>query len=162
MFTPYEKLYENLLPKFRSYDIPLMTENEVKEYLHDYLIPAIARFHVCRKDLSDRDEVLEQFNAELSDMEIEILSNFLLLEYIDSTYIRTPTLLKVNLSSSDFRQFSSANMLDKLIAMHEKYRSENETLLSRYAWMGAVENGTKLGAGYKKCGYRSFIKPIDY
>ena len=79
-----------------------------------------------------------------------ILSNYLLLEYIDSTYIRTPTLLKVNLSSSDFNAFSPANMLDKLMAMHKTYLSENETLLSRYAWMGAKENGIKLGAGYKK------------
>lgn len=150
MPTPYEKLYENLLPKFRSYEIPIMTEEEVKEYLHDYLIPAIARFHVCRKDLSDRDDVEEHFNIELSDTEIEILSNYLLLEYIDSTYIRTPTLLKVNLSSSDFNAFSPANMLDKLMAMHKTYLSENETLLSRYAWMGAKENGIKLGAGYKK------------
>lgn len=150
MPTPYERLYENLLPKFRSYEIPIMTEEEVKEYLHDYLIPAIARFHVCRKDLSDRDDVEEHFNVELSDTEIEILSNYLLLEYIDSTYIRTPTLLKVNLSSSDFNAFSPANMLDKLMAMHKTYLSENETLLSRYAWMGAKENGIKLGAGYKK------------
>lgn len=162
MPTPYEKLYENLLPKFRSYEIPLMTEEEIKEYLHDYLIPAITRFHVCRKDLSDRDDVLEQFNSELSDTEIEILSNYLLLEYIDSTYVRTPTLLKVNLSSSDFHQFSSANMLDKLMAMHEKYRSENETLLSRYAWMGAAKNGTKLGSGYKKREYKSFVRPVDF
>ena len=36
MPTPYEKIYENLLPKFKSYKIPLMTEEEVKEYLHDY------------------------------------------------------------------------------------------------------------------------------
>lgn len=51
MPTPYEKIYENLLPKFRSYEIPMMTVEEVKENLHDYLVPAIARFHVCRKDL---------------------------------------------------------------------------------------------------------------
>ena len=31
MSTPYEKIYENLLPKFRSYEIPLMTTEEVKE-----------------------------------------------------------------------------------------------------------------------------------
>lgn len=150
MPTPYEKLYENLLPKFKSYEIPIMTEDEVKEYLHDYLIPAISRFHVCRKDLSDRDDALEQFNSDLSDMEIEILSNYLLLEYIDSTYVRTPTILKVNLSSSDFNAFSSANMLDKLMNMHKTYLTENEGLLSRYAWMGVAENGTTLGAGYKK------------
>ena len=150
MFTPYEKIYENLLPKFRSYEIPLMTEEEVKENLHDYLIPAIARFHVCRKDLTDRDDILERFNSELSDTEIEILSNYVLLEYIDSTYVRTPTLLKVNLSSSDFNAFSPANMLDKLLAMHKTYLTENETLLSRYAWMGAKDSGILSSVGYKK------------
>lgn len=150
MATSYEKLYENLLPKFRSYEIPLMSAEEVKDYLHDYLIPATSRFHVCRKDLNDRDDILQRFNIDLSDIEIEILSNYLLIEYIDSEYIRTPTLLKVQLPSNDFKVFSPANFLDKLVAMHKTYVIENETLLSRYAWMGAKESGIKLGAGYKK------------
>ena len=150
MPTSYEKLYENLLPKFRSYEIPLMSTEEVKDFLHDFIIPAISRFHVCHKDLNDRDDILQRFNVELSDIEIEILSNYLLIEYIDSEYIRTPTLLKVQLPSSDFRVFSPANFLDKLVAMRTTYTKENETLLSRYAWMGAKELGVKLGAGYKK------------
>lgn len=150
MPTPYEKLYENLLPKFRSYEIPFMSEEEVKEYLHDYIIPAISRFHVCRKDLTDRNDDLEQFNVDLSDVEIEILSNYLLLEYIDSTYVRTPTLLKVNMPSTDFKAFSNANMLDKLTEMHRMYLTENEGLLSRYAWMGVIENGEIISSGYKK------------
>lgn len=150
MATPYEKIYDNLLPKFRSYEVPLMTVEEVKDCLHDYLIPAISRFHVCRKDLNDRDDIVQRFNVELSDIEIEILSNYLLIEYTDSEYIRTPSLLKVQLPSSDFKAFSPANFLDKLMAMHKTYVSENETLLSRYAWMGAKESGVKLGAGYKK------------
>ena len=150
MTTSYEKLYENLLPKFRSYEIPLMSTEEVKDYLHDFLIPAISRFHVCRKDLNDRDDILQRFNIELSDIEIEILSNYMLIEYIDSEYVRVPSLLKVQLPSSDFKYYSPANHLDKLTAMHKNYVSENETLLSRYAWMGAKELGVKLGAGYKK------------
>lgn len=150
MATSYEKIYENLLPKFRSYEIPLMSTEEVKDYLHDFLIPAISKFHVCRKDLNDRDDVVQRFNVDLSDIEIEILSNYLLIEYIDSEYIRTPSLLKVQLPSSDFKVFSPANFLDKLLAMHKTYVTENETLLSRYAWMGARESGVKLGAGYKK------------
>lgn len=150
MATSYEKIYDNLLPKFRSYEIPLMTVEEVKDFLHDYLIPAISRFHVCRKDLNNRDDIVQRFNVELSDIEIEILSNYLLIEYIDSEYIRTPSLLKVQLPSSDFKVFSPANFLDKLVAMHKTFKTENETLLSRYAWMGAKESGVKLGAGYKK------------
>ena len=150
MYTSYEKLYDNLLPKFRSYEIPLMTTEEVRDYLHDFLIPAISRFHVCRKDLNDRDDILQRFNVELSDIEIEILSNYLLIEYIDSEYVRTPTLLKVQLPSNDFKFYSPANFLDKLMSMHSTYIKENETLLSRYAWMGAKESGIKLGAGYRK------------
>ena len=150
MTTPYEKLYENLLPKFYSYEIPLMSTEEVKDYLHDFLIPAISRFHVCRKDLSDRDDILHRFNVVLSDIEIEILSNYLLIEYIDSEYIRVPSLLKISLPSSDFKAFSKANMIEKLMSMRTRYLTENETLLSRYAWMGAKESGVKLGAGYKK------------
>lgn len=152
MSTPYEKIYENLLPKFRDYDIPMMTIDEVKDYLHDFLVPAISRFHVCRKELNNRDDLLERFNVELSDVEIEILSNFALIEYIDSKYVRTPTLLKASLSSSDFNSYSPANMLDKLMSMRNRYVSENETLLSRYAWIGAKESGILSGmsAGYKK------------
>ena len=151
MSTPYEKLYENLLPKFRSHEIPLMTTEEVKDYLHDFLIPAISRFYVCKKDLNDRDDILQQFNVDLSDIEIEILSNYLLLEYIDSTYIRVPTVLKISLPSTDFKAYSPANFLDKLMSMHKIYLAENETLLSRYAWeidsaygIQGLKNATKI------------------
>ena len=140
MATPYEVIYDNIIYKFRSYDIATMTDIEVKGQLHDYLIPAIARFHICRKDLNDRDDELEQFNIDLTNEEIEIISNFCLLEYLDSTYIRTSTLLKVNLSSSDFNAFSPANMLDKLILMRDTYRRENEMLLSRYSYLTARDN----------------------
>ena len=134
MATSYEKLYENLLPKFRSYEIPLMSIEEVKDYLHDFLIPAISRFHICRKDLNDRDDILQRFNIELSDIEIEILSNYMLIEYIDSEYVRVPSLLKVQLPSSDFKFYSPANALSKMMEMHKTFLAENETLLTRYAW----------------------------
>lgn len=150
MATSYETLYSNLLPKFKDYDIPVMTVEEVKDLLHDFLIPAVARFHICRQDLKDRNDVLQQFNIDLSDNEIEILSNYMLLEFIDSTYIRTPILLKVALPSVDTRAFSLANHLDKLLSMHSTYLRENESLLARYAWLGGKVSGISLGAGYKK------------
>jgi len=150
MPTPYERIYEGFLPKLQSYEIYQMTEDDVKDCLHDYLVFAIPKFHVCRKDLNDRDDLLQRFNSELSDIEIDILVNYMLLEYIDATYVRVPTLLKVNLSSTDFNAFSPANMLSKLTEMQKRFLSENETLLSRYAWMGARENGVTFGSGYRK------------
>ena len=93
------------------------------------------------------------------DTEIEIISNYMLLEFLSSKYIRTPSLLKVSLSSSDFNSYSPANMLDKLLDMKTKYISENETLLSRYAWITAKDdapsllgNSLHLRKGNARCG----------
>lgn len=134
MATLYTVIYDNVLPKLKDFDIPLMEENEVYEILHEHLRPAIVSFYTCKKDLSNRDDIDGHFNDDLDDMEIEILSNYLLLSYIDSNYIRVPTVLKASLSSKDFNAFSPANFLDKLILMHNTYLKENETLLSRYSW----------------------------
>ena len=110
-----------------------------------------------RQALKDRDDILEQFNMELLDEEIEIISNFMLLEYIDANCIRTPSLLKVNLSSSDFNAFSPANFLDKLLLMHETYRKENETLLSRYAWIPQNDKNDAISK-LKKCARKKHNK----
>ncbi|RFZ78222.1 hypothetical protein DS742_13975 [Lacrimispora amygdalina] len=134
MATLYTVIYDSVLPKLKDFDIPLMEENEVYEMLHEHLRPAIVSFHTCKKDLSSRNEAEGKFNDDLDDMEIEILSNYLLLSFIDSNYIRVPTVLKASLSSKDFNAFSPANFLDKLILMHNTYLKENETLLSRYSW----------------------------
>lgn len=136
MYTSYERIYEGFLAKIQSYDIYKMTEDDVRDCLHDYLVSAITKFHVCRTDLTDRDDLLQRFNQELSDTEIEIIVNYMVLEYVDATYIRVPTLLKVSLSSSDFNAFSNANLLSKLTEMQKRFLTENETLLSRYAWSG--------------------------
>lgn len=138
MATAYTMIYDGVLPKFKDFDIPLMASEDVYEMLHEHLRPAIVAFHICKKNLSDRDDILGQFNITLDDTEIEILSNYLLLSFLDSNYIRVPTVLKANLSSKDFNAFSPANFLDKLLVMHSTYLKENETLLSRYAWKKTI------------------------
>jgi len=134
MATPYKEIYERVLPKFKDFDIATMTENEVETILHNYLPSSISSFYNCKKDLSDRDEILLQFNQNLDNDEIEILSNYMVIVFLDSNYIRVPTILKANLSSSDFNSFSPANFLKELTAMRTMYLIENETILMRYSW----------------------------
>ena len=49
MYTPYEKIYDNLLPKFRSYEIPLMTVEEVKDICMTFLFPLFQDFTFAEK-----------------------------------------------------------------------------------------------------------------
>lgn len=139
MSTPYKKLYSNLLPKFKSYKIPIMTEEEAEEFLQDYITPASVKFHTCRTDLMMRDDEKKEFVNDLTDAEIDILANCMLIEYVDANCIRVPTVLKVQLSSSDFNTFSPSNFLKELVSMQEHYISINEALLSRYAWLGMTK-----------------------
>lgn len=133
MGTPFDELYGSVLSKIRDYDFVNLNEDEVYEVLSDYLRPAIAAFRGCKQDLSQRTD--SQFLIRLTDTEFEILSNYMVIAYLDSNYIRVPLALKQALSIKDFNAFSPANQLDKMISMREKYRKDNETLLSRYRWI---------------------------
>lgn len=133
MGTPYTTLYESVLSKIRDYDFLNLDEEKIYSVLSDYLRPAIASFRGCKQDLSQRNKT--RFKCKLTDIEIEILSNYMVIAYIDSNYIRVPLALKQALSSKDFNAFSPANQLSKLIEMREMYRKDTETLLSRYRWI---------------------------
>jgi hypothetical protein len=151
MPTPYTKLYEYLLPKFKDYELPLLTKGDIENLLQDYISPAIVQFNTCSKNLYNRDDKEKQFAEDLTEKEIQIISNYMLISYVHANYIVTPTLLKVNASSTDFNTFSSANHLDKLLALHNQMLTENEGLLSRYSWYKSNSEAIiKLKSGYNK------------
>lgn len=133
MGTPFTELYDSVLGKIKDYDFFNMEQEQVYEVLSDYLRPAIAAFQSCKQDISQRTE--EGFVCTLTDMEIEILANYMTISYLDSNYIRVPLALKQTLSSKDFNAFSPANHLNKMVEMRETYRKDNEALLVRYSYM---------------------------
>lgn len=133
MGTPFTALYESVLSKIKDYGFRNMSQEDVYGILSDYVRPAIVSFRICKQDLTDRTDT--EFNITLNDTEIEILSNYMVVNYLDSNYIRVPLALKQTLSSKDFNAFSPANQLEKLVTTRETYRKDNETLLSRYSWI---------------------------
>lgn len=139
MSTPFTKIYESVLSKIKDYQLAELEEEEIYSILSDYLRPAIVSFRICKQDLTDRDD--ESFACDLTDTEIEILSNYMVIAYIDSNYIRVPRALKQVLSSKDFNAFSPANQLEKLENLREMYRKDNEILLSRYSWLKPTSGG---------------------
>jgi len=136
MATLFKEIYNRTLPKLTEYDFLNMDESEVYSMLSDYLTPAISQFqyHIHEKDLYDMDIDLKQFNFDLTVYEIDILSNFLLIEFIDANYVRVPTLMKNTLISKDFKTYSPERHLERLMSMQALTQQRTETLLSRYSW----------------------------
>lgn len=79
----------------------------------------------CKHDLSDRDDAWEHFNFVLSDAEIEVLAKYMLICYLDANYICVPSMMKANLSSTDFNAHSPAALLDKIIKIRDTWLNEN-------------------------------------
>ena len=135
MATPYKVLFDGVTDKMRSTGIPNITEDEFDEILSSYVRPATVRFRACRQDLSQRNDDLATFKIELSDEEIEILVNFIYIEFLSANYINVPSLLRQSLVSRDYHAFSSANHLKGLMDLRSTIQKETRQLISIYSHM---------------------------
>lgn len=133
--TSYEVLYNGVYSKIKDYDFITMSQSDANEILFDYIRPAIVKFKSCKQNLKDRDDLLQSFNFELTDENIEILVNYMVIEYLDSTYIRTPLALKANMSSTDFHKYDNKDMLTKVMEVRKMYVNENKNLMNSYSYL---------------------------
>lgn len=136
MATTYKELYDSVYSKIKDFDLAQMPEEDADDILHDYIRPAIVAFECCNQDLSDRDEELLQFNMDLSDVNFEILSNFMVITYLDSTFIRNSLMLQAHMSTSDFHKYDNSNVLGKVIEVRDMYKRENKQLMINYSLRG--------------------------
>ncbi len=134
--TTYKELYDSVYSKIKDYDFVDMLEEDADEILHDYLRPAVVAFECCNQDLSDRDEDSQQFNITLNDVNFEILSNFMVIVYLDSTYIRTSLMLKAHMSTADFHKYDNKDVLSKVIEARDMYKRENKQWMINYSLRG--------------------------
>jgi hypothetical protein len=139
MATKYKELYNSVYSKIKDYDFINMLEEDVDDILHDYIRPAIVAFEDCNQDLSDRNEIEQQFNIDLTDINFEILSNYMVIVYLDSTYIRTSLMLQAHMSTSDFHKYDNKDVLSKVIEVRDMYKKENKQWMINYSLRGESE-----------------------
>lgn len=131
--TPYEKIYGRFLNKITDYAIldQLNKGNQdfVKRRMLSYLNGAIALFTYGGDKLQNRDDELEQFNTLLSDLEIEILAKLMVVEYLSPVLINSDK-IETRLSSKDFNEFSSANLIKEVREIRDKEYSDAVSLMN--------------------------------
>lgn len=135
--TTYQELYDSLLSKIKSYDFVSMPDIHMYQIIKDYIRPAIVRYTNCKQDLSDRDEILEQFNFKLADTELEVLVKYMLIEWLEANYINTPLMLKSQLISKEFNATRNVEVLDKVILLRDKYLYDNKQIASISSYKGS-------------------------
>ena len=133
MATPFSSVYSRFLPKISDFTLVKLTQDELEDNLETYLLSAIVNFRRCKKNLSDRDEVLKEFKQTLTDAEQEILSQLMVVEYLTPKLV-TADLLQQTMSSRDFNIYSQANHIRELKELRKEMRREVDRMLNYYSY----------------------------
>lgn len=132
--TSYSNIYSVFLQKI--YDISLANDLIVntivaESQMESWMLSSIVRFDRCKQDLSNRDKILKQFNITLNDTEIEILSLFMVVEWL-RPMVNNILNLKPLLNDNEFKGFSNANFLDKKQQLLQGNESDAYGMMGRY------------------------------
>ena len=131
--TSYDVIYNAALSKITDPQLAMLPEEDLEGMLYGWMRSAISKHRKCKSDLSDRDEELKQFNADLLDTEIEILGILIAREWVSSQLLSVTNTLQV-FSGKETNYYSQAAHLKELQALDEKLRLEAQQLSRDYTY----------------------------
>lgn len=131
--TSYEAIYNTALSKITDPQLAMLPEEDLEGMLYGWMKSAIAKHRKCTSDLSDRDEELKQFNADLTDLEVEILGILMAREWVSGQLLSVTNTLQV-FSGKETKYFSQAQHLAELKDLDEKLRLEAQQLSRDYTY----------------------------
>ena len=127
--TPYETIWDAFASKVNDYmDI---SDEDLDDLLLGYLKSSIARFRKCTSDLSDRDDDLERFNVDLTDIEIDILALQMVEEWL-RPQVNSALLTKQIIGGAEEKFYAQSNHLDKLLALKEQNKIDAQKAYRDY------------------------------
>jgi hypothetical protein len=129
--TSYEIIYNKFLQRVVDYKILQMEDEDVKMMLNGWLTSAIANFRTCASDLSKRDDTLEQFEDDLTDLEIEILSILMVSEWL-APQLNSTLLTRQLITGKDEKFYSQSAHLKELMDLQAASDKKARLLLNRY------------------------------
>lgn len=126
--TQYQELVDIFFNKIKDYDLANMDEDIATEIAISYIDSACSQFQSCTQDLDNRDDELGQFGIQLSNMNKQMLVNYMCIEFIDSNFLRVSQALKSRLSTSDFHSLQNPQQISKVMELRSMLKSENDQL----------------------------------
>lgn len=132
MATEVNTIYKQFLAMINDKEWLLVDEEVIEDLMFTYLQGTISKFDICRKSLELKDN--KSFVEDLSPLEVKILSQGMLLEYLNPKIIREEN-LRQTISTKDYHDLSNANMLDKLLKLKKSVEEDYEELLNKYDYL---------------------------
>lgn len=128
--TSFETIYEDFLLKIDDIELANYDDDLADETLMGYLRQAIKSFHYCNQDLTF-DEYSGSFNVELTPLEIDIISEFMVVKWLKPKLDNLENLRNA-LNTSDHSFYSPANLLKQVETRYKKSVREAKSLMNEY------------------------------
>lgn len=133
MATSYEKVYGRFLQKIKDFNIVEFDDYSFDSMLQSWLTAAIVRTRKCEHDLSLRDDLLQEFEADLSDLEIELLALGMVDSWV-SPMINSTELTLQFIGGKEEKYYSQSQHLAELRNIKKENSLEMNRLHSYYTY----------------------------
>ena len=144
MATSYSEIHARAISKISDYDILKFDISTREMMLNDYLVSAQVEFQrMCKVNLSDKDDVLAQYNETLDDEIIEILATGEAYYWLTPKVLNTENLYNV-LNTKDFSTYSPANLLKELQNLRDMFWRDFKRKMFEYTYRTANIAGLKV------------------
>lgn len=132
MPTPYSVIDNSFLNKITDDLLLTLSDEGLEKIIDMFRVSASVKFKQCNK-LSDRDNDLREYNQTLTDEEIEIVANLMVLEWLKQR-INSIEILKQTMSTKDYSQYSQANHLNSLVLLRKDILADVDGMLVSYTY----------------------------
>jgi hypothetical protein len=136
MATPFEEIYHFFLSKVTDYSFVNVTESELEEEFEKYLRSACTKFFSAGTRLN-KNLTFKEFERDLTDLEIEILSLLMVIEYLNPKIIATEN-MKQFLATKEYKIYSQDKQLSKMLELKSNLKSEVSHLMSQYSYKDGI------------------------
>lgn len=132
MATPYSVFDNRFLNKITDDLLLTMSDEGLERTIDMFRMGATVRFKQCDK-FSVRDNELRVYEADFTDEEIEIVANYMVLEWLRQR-INSIELMRYNMSTKDYKTFSDAEKLKVLLSIKNDIESETDRMIVSYTY----------------------------
>ena len=133
MATPYEKVYNRFLQKISDFNLAEVDDYSFDEMMNGWLNSAVIRVRKCQHDLSKRDDELQEFEEDLSDLEIELLALGMVDAWVTPMLNSTELTLQF-IGGKEEKYYSQSQMLSELRNLKKENSLEMNRLHNYYTY----------------------------
>jgi len=132
MATLYSTVEEKFMYKIEDSVLTDLLDVDRQDMTDNYRESAEVEFKKCPK-LSSKDDVAREYTEELTTEEIEILAYGMVISWI-TPKVNSLDNLKQKMSTKDYKIYSQANQLDKMVNLKSESERKVSIMINSYTY----------------------------